>query len=138
MIYSNTVIFFAMIHCDNKFQYRPALPSRFYELTNLKIWMCELCTFSQIRSHLVMKRLKKADLKLQPAKCQFILTEVEYLSHVISPDGLKTNARFVAAVKEFPKPKDIRELRRFLGLSSYYRRFIPQFAKLAGPLHDLT
>ena len=85
-----------------------------------------------------MERLRKAGLKLQPTKCHFIQTEVEYLGHVISPEGLKTNEKLVAAVKEFPTPKGIKELRRFLGLSSYYRRFIPQFAKLAGPLHNFT
>ena len=84
---------------------------------------------------LVMKRLRKAGLKLQPAKCHFIQTEVEYLGHFISPEGLKTNKKLVAAVKEFPTHKDIKELCHFLGLSSCYRRFIPQFAKLAGPLH---
>ena len=60
---------------------------------------------------LVMEWLKKAGLKLQPIKCHFICTEVEYLGHSISPPGLKTNAKLVAAVKEFPIPKDIKELR---------------------------
>ena len=74
-------------------------------------------------------------IELQPAKCHFIHTEV---GHVISPEGLKTNSNLVAAVKDFPKPKDLEELRRFLGLSSYYRRFISQFAQMAQPLHKLT
>jgi len=87
---------------------------------------------------LVMEQLKRAGLKLQPAKCHFIRTEVEYLGHIISPEGLKTNSNLVTAVREFPIPKDLKELRRFLGLSSYYRRFIPQFAQLAQPLHNLT
>ena len=60
---------------------------------------------------IVMEWLKKAGLKLQPTKCHFIHTEVEYLGHSISPPGLKTNAKLVAAVKEFPIPKDIKELR---------------------------
>ena len=88
--------------------------------------------------NLVMERLKKAGLKLQPAKCHFINTEVEYLGYVILPEGLKTNSNLVAAVKEFPKLKDLKELHRFLGLSSYYRRFISQFAQMAQPLHKLT
>jgi len=87
---------------------------------------------------LVMEQLKRAGLKLQPAKCHFIRTEVEYLGHIMSPEGLKTNSNLVTAVREFPIPKDLKELRHFLGLSSYYRRFIPQFAQLAQPLHNLT
>ena len=110
----------------------------------VSVYIDDVLVFSQtLEEHwkhldLVLERLEKAGLKLQPTKCHFIRTEVEYLGHVISPEGLKTNEKLVAAVKEFPTPKDLKELRRFLGLSSYYRRFIPQFAKLAGPLHDLT
>ena len=53
----------------------------------------------------------------------------------MTPEGLKTNDRLVAAVQDFPQPQNIRDARRFLGMSSYYRRFIPQFAQ---PLHSLT
>ena len=53
----------------------------------------------------------------------------------MTPEGLKTNDRLVAAVQDFPQPQNIRNARRFLGMSSYYRRFIPQFAQ---PLHSLT
>ena len=87
---------------------------------------------------LVIERLQKAGLKLKPAKCHFVCKEVEYLGHFITPDGLKPNPRLVTAVKEFPVPRNAREVRQFLGLSSYYRRFIPLFAKIARPLHELT
>ena len=87
---------------------------------------------------LVFERLVETGLKLKPTKCQFVRKEVEYLGHVITPQGLKTNPRLVAAVQEFPVPQSLQEVRRFLGLSSYYRRFIPRFAKVAQPLHQLT
>ena len=77
---------------------------------------------------LVITRLQEAGLKLKPSKCHFIREEVEYLGHVITPQGLKPTQKLTAAVAEFPVPKDLQELRRFLGLSSYYQRFIPQFA----------
>ena len=87
---------------------------------------------------LVLERLGAANLKLKPAKCCFARKEVDYFGHVITPSGLKPNHKIVVAVQEFPLPKDIRELRRFLGLASYYRKFIPQFSQIAEPLHNLT
>ena len=87
---------------------------------------------------LVIERLREANLKLKPAKCHFARKEVKYLGHLITPSGLKPNHKLVMAVQEFLLPRDIRELRHFLGLASYYRRFIPQFSKIAEPLHNLT
>ena len=87
---------------------------------------------------LVLERLKEVNLKLKPTKCRFARKEVEYLGHVLTPDGLKPNPTLVSAVREFPVPTCLKELRRFLGLASYYRRFIPRFASIAQPLHCLT
>ena len=63
---------------------------------------------------------------------------MEYLGHLITPEGLQTNKRLVDAVRQFPRPQDVTELKRFLGLSSYYRRFIQGYASIARPLHSLT
>ena len=87
---------------------------------------------------LVLQRLCEVGLKLKPSKCRFVRKEVEYLGHILSPDGLKPNPTLVRAVREFPTPTAVKELRRFLGLASYYRRFIPKFASIAQPLHQLT
>jgi len=87
---------------------------------------------------LVLEKLRDVGLKLNPGKCCFIRKEVEYLGHVITPHGLQPNDKLVTAVKEYVQPKNVQELRRFLGLASYYRRFVPQFAKIAHPLHQLT
>ena len=76
-----------------------------------------------------------ANLKLKPIKCKFVRVEVEYLGHVITPSGLQPNTRLT---QSFPMPEDVGSVRRFLGLASYYRRFIPGFAKIANPLHCLT
>ena len=86
----------------------------------------------------VLERLQKAGLKLKPNKCHFVQKEVEYLGHLLTPHGLSTNSRLVTAVKEFPVPLNVKETRRFLGLSSFYCRFIPFFARVAQPLHQLT
>ena len=87
---------------------------------------------------LVLERLKEVNLKLQPAKCRFARKEMEYLGHILTPDGLKPNPALVSAVQGFSVPTNLKELRRFLRLASYYRRFIPRFASIAQPLHHLT
>ena len=87
---------------------------------------------------LVIRCLQEAGLKLNPHKCQFVRQEVEYLGHLITPEGLRPNPRLVAAVKEFPVPQNLKQLRQFLGLASYYRRFVAGFSKVAQPLHRLT
>ena len=74
-------------------------------------------------------------MKLKP---HFIQKEVEYLGHLITPQGLKTTSRLVAAVREFHIPKNVKETCQFLGLSSFYRWFIPLFTKVTMPLHQLT
>ena len=70
---------------------------------------------------LVIQCIQEAGLKLKLCKCRFTQKEVEYLGHIITPDGIKPNRNLAAAVKEFPVPKNVRELRRFLGMTSYYR-----------------
>ena len=87
---------------------------------------------------LVIERLEEVQLKLKPVKCQFIRKEVDYLRHVLTPEGLKVNTRLVEAVANFPRPQNVSEVCRFLGLASYYRRFVPQFSKIAQPLRAMT
>ena len=87
---------------------------------------------------LVIDRLTKAGLKLKPSKCHFISQEVQYLGHLLTPEGIRPNPDRVAAVRDYPTPRNVKEVRQFLGLASYYRRFVKNFAKTAQPLHNLT
>ena len=86
----------------------------------------------------VFKHLEEAGLVLQPPKCEFLLDEILYLGHVVGRDGQKPDERKIASVKNFPTPLCLTDVRSFLGLCSYYRKFIPNFAITAKPLTDLT
>lgn len=86
----------------------------------------------------VFQRLHQAGLKLKAKKCNLFATRVSYLGHIISKDGISTDPEKVRAVAEWPVPATVTELRSFLGLCSYYRRVIQNFAAVAKPLHRLT
>lgn len=86
---------------------------------------------------LVFERLRQHKLLLQPEKCSFLKTSTNFLGHVITRDGVKPDPSKVEAVKRFPRPKDCKELKSFLGLAGYYRRFVKDFAQIARPLNDL-
>lgn len=86
----------------------------------------------------VFQRLRGANLKLSPKKCELFKDRVKYLGHEVSTEGVATDVSKVVAVKKWPVPKDKTELRSFLGLCTYYRRFIKNFADIAGCLHKLT
>lgn len=94
---------------------------------------------SEHASHLstIFETLSKANMKVQIDKCEFFKEEVDFLGFTISKNGVTTNPIKVKTIENFPAPKTLRELRSFLGLASYYRRFIRDFAKLAKPLTSL-
>ena len=83
-------------------------------------------------------RLKKFNLKIKPKKYQFFSTSVLFLGHVLLAKGISANPDKVDEVKTWPVPKNIKEVQSFLGLASYYRCFIPHFAKKAQCLHELV
>ncbi|XP_061754270.1 uncharacterized protein LOC133551511 isoform X2 [Nerophis ophidion] len=86
----------------------------------------------------VFSRLQKAKLKLKPSKCCLFRRQVAYLGHVVSENGVATDPGKVRKVQEWPTPSSLKDVRRFVGLASYYRRFIKNFACIAEPLHALT
>ncbi|KAJ3533934.1 hypothetical protein NMY22_g7130 [Coprinellus aureogranulatus] len=86
----------------------------------------------------VLTRLRKHDLYLRPEKCEFEKTEIEYLGLVIREGEIRMDPAKVEAVRNWPIPKNLREVRGFLGFANFYRRFIKDFSKIARPLNDLT
>ena len=88
---------------------------------------------------LVLQRLCDAGLRLKPSKCWlFFQQQVKYLGHIISRNGISTDPDKTNRVLKWPPPSSKREVQQFLGLTSYYRWFVKNFAHIARPLHQLT
>ena len=86
----------------------------------------------------LFERLRKTGLKLQPDKCEYLRPELEYLGHVITSEGVKPNSEKIKAVVNFKLPTTPTEVKSFLGLSGYYRKFILNYSTIAKPLTELT
>lgn len=85
----------------------------------------------------IFERLRSNQLLLQPDKCEFMKKEVLYLGHVISDKGVAPNPEKVKAISSYPTPKNQKQIKQFLGLIGYYRRFIKNFSAIAKPLTAL-
>ena len=85
----------------------------------------------------VFKLMVENKLELRLEKCRFLYEEIEYLGYKISDEGLQPNDAGIKAVKEFPTPKNVRDVQSFLGLSSYFRKFVKDFSLIAAPLCEL-
>ena len=89
------------------------------------------------RLEVVFERLSKYNLRLKPSKCKFFRTSIDYLGHHVSREGVSTQRSKVQAVTEWPECEDSKQVRRFLGLTGYYRKYIKGYAEIAKPLTDL-
>jgi len=86
----------------------------------------------------VLERLQLANLKLKPSKCSLLQTRVVFLGHIVSGSGIATDPEKIRLIANWPVPQNLCELRGFLGLTSYYRRFVESYADIAFPLNAMT
>ena len=86
----------------------------------------------------VLAIMEENDLFLKPEKCEFEKTKVEYLGYLISQNLIKMDPKKLAGISDWPVPKNLRQVRSFLGFGNFYRRFIKQFSHIVQPLTALT
>ena len=107
-------------------------------------YLDDLIVFSKTKEehlkHLevVLERLRKAKLKLKRSKCSFFQEKINYLGHIVSKDGVLPDQDKVKTIRELKPPTCVRDVRSFVGMSNFYRKFVPNYSKVASPLLDLT
>ena len=114
-----------------------------HQYLTLLFYLDSICIFSSSvdemlnRIEMVLEHLQDFNLKIKPKKSLFFQSKVLFLGHILTKDGISPNPNKIQKVKDWPVPTNAKEVHSFLGLASYYRRFVPQFVKWAYPLHDL-
>ena len=108
------------------------------------VYLDDILIYSKTREehlqHLraVFQTLRQHQLYAKLSKCEFMKTQVEFLGHIVTQDGIKMDHKKLAAIQQWPPPTNLKELQSFLGVANYYRRFICNHAAICAPLTDLT
>ena len=87
---------------------------------------------------IVLSLLEKHQLYVKMEKCSFAMDETEFLGHIVSASGIRPDPKKLDAIRKWPRPQNPTDVRAFLGLCNYYRRFVDKFASIAAPLNELT
>ena len=86
----------------------------------------------------MLQKLREKDLPVKLSKCEFHKHSISFLGYVVSNQGLESDPKKVQSVKEWPTPKNVRDVQAFLGIMNYYQKFIEGFSQIAQPLTALT
>ena len=113
------------------------LPFAFGYLDDILIFSPNMKTHLE-HMRIIFERLKEANLKLKESKCSFLKAHIQYLGHIISGEGIEPVPEKLESLNEMPPPTTQKEVRQFLGLAGYYRKFVPKYSDIARPLTDLT
>ena len=89
------------------------------------------------RLEAVFRKISEAGLKLKPSKCEFFKSRIHYLGHIVSKNGIETDPKKIEAIKNWPVPRTVHDVRSFLGFTNYYRKFVYKYAHKARPLNKL-
>ncbi len=142
-LYEYNVMPFGLCNATSTFQRCMELIMRGLQWYILLIYLDDIIVHARtFREHLdrldiVFTRLHEAGIKLKASKCVLFQREVAFLGHLITENGVKPLLSKVKAIKEWPVPRNVTDVRSFVGFCSYYRRFIMGFASRAKPLHRL-
>ena len=142
-LYEYNVMPFGLSNAPSTFERCMELVLKGLQWKTLLIYLDDVIIFSpdfdtQIqRLDEVFHRLSQAGLKLKPSKCSLFQSEVLFFGHIVTPDGVKMNPEKVKSVAGWSTPRNTNDIRSFLGLCSYYRRFIKDFSSIARPLNHL-
>ncbi|MEL7309029.1 MAG: reverse transcriptase family protein, partial [Pseudomonadota bacterium] len=134
---------FGLCGAPQSFQRVMAAILREQNWKNCLIYLDDICIFgSTLKEHntrlrSVLHCLAKAGVKLSPGKCVFMRKEITYLGHVIDKNGVRTDPTKISKIKEWPIPKTAKEMKTFISLCSYYRKFVNNFAEIVRPLELL-
>jgi transposase InsO family protein len=115
-----------------------------YTFNNVLVYIDDILIMSEkFEEHVTLVRnilntLKNSGIKIKVGKCEFFKSEVTFLGHLIGKDGIKKSPEFIQKIKEYPKPTTVTELRQFLGLANFQRKFVEQCSAIGKPLSELT
>jgi hypothetical protein len=110
---------FLIVYLDDIVVYSKTLDEHLHHLERI---------FSRLREHKLYAKLEK---------CQFMQKQIKFLGHLVSAEGIRVNPEKVKAIVDWPTPKTVKDVRAFLGISGYYRKFIQNYSKVAAPLTEL-
>ena len=107
------------------------------------VYLDDICVFSKTEEEhmkhlrLVLDKLREVKLTIAWHKCHFFQKELLFVGHIVTADGVKADPAKITAVTQYPRPRDVHELRSFLGMTNYFRKFVHKYANITAPLTQL-